>query len=287
MNDTKDLIFNELSIESKPERNVYEAGNLISQLLKTIKSGSEEGLIKVRVRDDFFQQKIGKDYTINDWLSNSSIRRIERDLLLGLFRYPYIAVEDREAEENFVNHVFYLAEDSDFVDPAEGLGVAYLYNAISVSLATSDLWDRTSISLKIIPDNESPVFDSVRHVSNPDHIKEHQEWLDKNRIISLKKSVITPSEKEIRLREDHGKDVLMNFSKRLIQSEYVEKIINSLPFNSHDRDFIRSCNENGQVEIVLVRTDRGFGLVVQTTGRNLAETKHIAELLRRQFESAY
>lgn len=95
-----------------------------------------------------------------------------------------------------------------------------------------------------------------------------------------------PAKKKVHLSDDHhGKDVLKAFSKKLCRSPYVQKIINSMHYNSHQRHPIRRTDAQGQVEFVLTWTDPGFGLVIQTTGRNLAETNTIALHLVQQFQS--
>ena len=65
----------------------------------------------------------------------------------------------------------------------------------------------------------------------------------------------------------------MDFSKRLIRCPYVVGVINSLPFNSHERKFIKRIREEGLIEIVLPWTDKGYGVVVKTTGRTIKETE--------------
>ncbi|CDM96273.1 putative CRISPR-associated protein [Limnospira indica] len=92
-----------------------------------------------------------------------------------------------------------------------------------------------------------------------------------------------PEAKNISLRDDHGKDVLMAFSQKVCRSPYVKKIVNSLPFNPHQKTPIRRTYPNGIVEFVLTWTDAGYGICIQTTGRNLAETNTIAIHLQQEF----
>ena len=92
-----------------------------------------------------------------------------------------------------------------------------------------------------------------------------------------------PERKAINLRDDHGKDVLQAFAKKIRRSPYVKKIINSLPFSSKRIYPIRRTSPEGIVEFVLTWTDEGFGLCIQTTGRNLAETNTIALHLKEEF----
>ncbi len=64
---------------------------------------------------------------------------------------------------------------------------------------------------------------------------------------------------------------------------YVEGIINSLPFNPAQVKPIKSVKADGKVEIVLTDTDKGLGLVAKTTGRNLKETRWIANYIVKEY----
>ncbi|MEB3830199.1 putative CRISPR-associated protein [Phormidium sp. CCY1219] len=95
-----------------------------------------------------------------------------------------------------------------------------------------------------------------------------------------------PTRKPMKLSDDHhGKDVLAAFAKKIRCSPYVTKIVNSLSFNPKLKTPIRRTYPNGIVEFVLTWTDPGYGLCIQTTGRNLAETNTIALHLQKEFTS--
>lgn len=108
----------------------------------------------------------------------------------------------------------------------------------------------------------------------------------KTALLSLiPKTDISPNQKPIHIRDDHGKDILSAFAKKLVQSSYITKIINSLPFNPYQNYPLRTCKENGIIELVLTDTDKGLGLCVQTTGRDIKETSAIAIHLVDKFFS--
>ncbi len=279
-----DLIFNELSL-CKAE-NVHSTRSMMENLLLCCKSArSAIGPIGLRVNDAFFAGELVADYTVTSWLTDRDVSRTLQDLLLGLKRSPYIDENDENIENKFIQNYYSVHapanEDLDG-EEVEGLAVAFLYNTLAVSLQTDAFWNQTKISLsEKHEDNEQTV--QVRHANNPDHILEHQEWVELCRPVELLDSHLAETDKKISLREDHGKDMLQTFSKRLIRSPYVEKVINSLPFNPHQRNFIKDISLDGKIEIVLVQTDRGLGCIIQTTGRNLQETKRIAEILEEEY----
>ncbi|KKD39599.1 MAG: putative CRISPR-associated protein [Limnoraphis robusta] len=94
-----------------------------------------------------------------------------------------------------------------------------------------------------------------------------------------------PNQKVIKLRDDHGKDILQVFSEKICRSSYVKSVINSLPFNPKQINPIRRTYSDGKVEWVLTWTDAGLGICIQTTGRNLAETNSIAIHLKEKFSN--
>jgi hypothetical protein len=101
----------------------------------------------------------------------------------------------------------------------------------------------------------------------------------------IPKDETDPEQKTIDLRDDHGKDILQAFAKKIRRSPYVKKIINSLPFNPKLTNSIRRTKPDGTIDFVLTWTDEGLGLSVQTTGRNLAETNSIALHLAKEYKN--
>jgi len=99
--------------------------------------------------------------------------------------------------------------------------------------------------------------------------------------------VDTPAnKKDIKLSSTHhGNDKLQAFSERIVNSPYVVEVLDSLPYNPRGNKFIRSADEDGTLEIVLYKDDRGLGLRIKTTGRNLRETLKIGEILEQKYYS--
>lgn len=94
-----------------------------------------------------------------------------------------------------------------------------------------------------------------------------------------------PEDKKIKLRDDHGKDVLKDFCDKIVYCEYVCEIVNSIPFSSNDRRFIHRIRSDGIIELVLPWTDKGYGVAVKTTGRTKRETEKIADILKERYDS--
>ncbi len=77
---------------------------------------------------------------------------------------------------------------------------------------------------------------------------------------------------------------MQEFAERLVSCGYVIEIVNSLPFNPDEKNFIRKVYPNGQIEIVLTKTDQGLGMIIQTTGCNQRETEEIGKILQIKYK---
>lgn len=279
-----DFIFNELCMQDfAPD--IHSGKSSMGNLLQVCKKGNELGMSRLAVRPDFYNQILLEGYRIMDWLNDTTVSKILKDLLLGIVRQPYIDDNDTLIEERFILSNAYLSNEEETI--VEGLAIAYLYKTIAISLYSSERWNVDEINLKFSEAGYDDQTVKVNHASQVTHIEKNRDWIVSRIGIKLPVSKLKLSEKQIHLRDDHGKDLLLSFSRKLIRSQFIDKVINSLPYNSQERNFIRHCYEDGKIEIVLVRTDPGFGLVIQTTGKNLLETKAIAEILDKEFGDEY
>lgn len=155
--------------------------------------------------------------------------------------------------------------------------LAFLLDSASFSIYSAD-WDSPTIDF--LKDGEST---NARNICTKEHVVFHALHMENQRGIELLECGMPISDKKIVLRNDHGMDVLEEFSKRLLRCPYIVGVVNSLPYNPYERKFIRKIREGGLVEIVLPWTDEGFGLVVKTTGRNIRETTKISEIIEDEF----
>ena len=206
---------------------------------------------------------------------------VEEFLLLGLAKHPFI--DDNSPEEaRFINNDFFIIRDNREIK-VDGLGIVYLYNSIGISFCFDPFWEQTKHRL-YVKGKEAGEYDVVsishpKHCNDADFIENKDLW----KPIELVEAGITPEKKKINLRDDHGKDKLYAFAQKLCQSPYVVGIVNSIPYNPHETQFIRAIKDNGLIEIVFTDTDKGLGVVLQSTGRNKRETKKIASILQDKY----
>lgn len=273
------LIFNELS-EMPLCCNKAEAYERIDRFIATFKASRKFGFNIIRCRHGVDAIQLTDNYTLGDYCNEPRFSRTTGTLLRGLFRTPYI--EENSDEENiYIENDFTLQKGSETIKPY-GLAVAYIYSTTSIGFLSEDFWKQSVFNLIIHP---SQRIEEVYCLSDGEHLKNKKviAFIENKQPILLVESDIPPKDKKCELRNDHGKDVLVAFSERILQSKYVVSVINSLPFNQFERNFIRNVYPNGKIEIVLTKTDKGLGVIIQTTGRNIRETTEIA----RRLESKY
>ncbi len=189
----------------------------------------------------------------------------------SFFRVPYESENVEEEQDAYLSHEW-IHDNSVCI----GFALASILNSAGLSIYGT-LWDDAYVH--ITKDEENIV---VRNISTEQHVEAHIPYMQSEEM-ELLESDLSVADKKISLRSDHGMDVLMDFSRRLLRCPYVTGVINSLPFNPHERKFIKEVYGNGLIEIVLPWTDEGYGIVVKTTGRNIRETGKIGEILNERY----
>ncbi|MDO4334378.1 MAG: hypothetical protein Q4C37_00895 [Bacteroidales bacterium] len=270
--------FNELSLSCHKDA---DPSAIFMKYAETIKSIKEYGFNGVRYES-------GIASLCNNVLN---IFKLQEDpntktlflIILSTARYPYIQPndEDRESEkERHSSHQIYI--DGSWVDSI-GFAAAYPNNGIGISLDTKPLWqtNKFKIRRKDEPEKEGAVLNVVspKDLSKTE-VQRHIELL---KPISLEETTIDPKIKKCSFRRDHGIDKLKKCWMGLRNSKYVIEAINSLEFKPTGSEFIEKCFDDGKIHIRLKDTDAGYGMVIQTTGRNIRETVEIGYILSKKY----
>lgn len=282
-----ELIYNELSEIQKSET-YNEANKKVECFIDTFIAAQKKGFNKIRFSKYFQNIHLAKGVTLQDWIVTS--RNVTRkNLLLSIAKHPFLRDDMSDTEiENYINHEFFFQDNENYIYGlgCEGLSAAHIYNVPLISLCSNPAWMKSKLTLRKTTDDKIHSFVDVYNVFSPDCLSKQTvlDFIESIKEVKLIESEKKIEEKTISLREDHGKDTLKKFSEKIISSPYVESVINSLPFNPRIRRFIKKTFENGKIELVLHWEDRGIGIIIQTTGRNLQETNAIAEILRDKYE---
>lgn len=205
-------------------------------------------------------------------------------LLLSTQVKPYIGDKELDSvSEKYIDSTAYYCKNSEEIK-AEGFTAAYAKNTICVGMISEPCWEKEEHPI-VIRHQFAEEIKSWICVSSVLHFatETFQGWYNINAPLCLKKCSINPEDKQIKLRDDHGKDELEAHAQKLCRSPYVVGIVNSLPFHPNAKDYIHKVCPKGIINIVLTSTDRGIGLAVKTTGENLRETQRIAEHLKEKY----
>lgn len=281
-----ELIFNELSLQ--PTANdLHSAQLLVEKIAQTYSKAKSQGFQKIRFHEVFEQIVLTEGYTFSDWLNTTSNRTL-KDLLLAAKVYPFISEKDEWAETEYLKQRYFF--ENEFIERTEpqGLAAAIIYQTLSLSLLNHEYWQKVELPVFVSDEYLEGILISKRVLNVCETTSFEnvviQEFIGKITSPTLLASEIAPDQKTLHLRDDHGKDKLERFGKRLLQSQYVVSIINSLPFNPKATNLIRKTYSDGKIELVLYWEDKGYGLVIQTTGRNIHETNAIAAILVEDYD---
>jgi len=177
-----DMVLNELSIQS-PASDIQTAQQWMSNLLRTIRAATKKGVNRVlRTHRDFHATILAPSYLLAQWRNDRNVDREERRYFQTLItKSPFLA--DLDAPE--IEDKLGLCEFTHGGDEAEGLGHAYLLEALAVSVSSESRWEFSLLELKIqqLGDDGNLTIDIVKiiHASQPGHIVEHDEWI-RNRL---------------------------------------------------------------------------------------------------------
>lgn len=209
-------------------------------------------------------------------------------MFYSTFHSPYVDSDiDGSPEENrYQKSEFVICKDGKEIK-CHDLGCAVLKKTITVGFPSEPFWQQLKYQISERADTQEYIHD-VLCITMNQHISDIHfvDWVNATLFSEPKKVDIEPEKKKISLRDDHGYDILMKFAQKVRRSPYVLEIVNSLPFCSSQKTFIDNNQkfEDGLIEIRLHWSDKGFGMVVKTTGKNKYQTKKIAEILTNDFD---
>jgi len=172
------MVLNHLSLGT-PAAEERIARELMSELIRTMKTAVNLGVKILRTQDNIFYLILAQDYPVARWLNDNQVSQDDRDFLLTLsIQTPPIAdIIDPELE-NRVD----LSEFRYQGALATELGIAYLLDALAVSLLSEPRWDCSHLELEIERLEDDELIDDraeIVHASRSIHVQEHADWIKK------------------------------------------------------------------------------------------------------------
>ncbi len=280
------LLFNETSFQPYVD-DEYQLKTLFLELLKILDLAKKDYSFKHIVFPSNIRDiKVTSTKTFYEWAYDIT-HQGDKNKILSVVKRPF--VNDVLAERvDDLSKFYYKNQQAGIPETyCSGLATAYVLESLCTSLSSTFFWNENTIEFhKIINDNFETEIVTAVNISKEEHFAKDEiklaiEYLGD---VYLEISNDHPQNKAISLRDDHGKDKLLTFAKRLVTSKYVVSIINSLPFNPRAVNLIKEVHQDGKIELVLYWEDKGIGLIIQSTGRNYRETKEIAKIIKKEFD---
>lgn len=281
----KEVFFNNQTL-AQPLEEEGDVKTIVDNYAHVVKKAAVNGYKKVRYDVELDEILLSTTENLKSYCSKHA-RDVNCMLLLTTARHPYIEDDDEEKLEKYMlSNIRLIANGFEYDELC--FEAAFLSDSFLVGFDTDEVWHQ----LKYIITgqvSDKDIKQSLYCVVSGEQYEDDEfaKWLDEHDVVdesSIEKCTLSPADKSISLRKDHGIDELKAHAKRLVKSPYVIKIINSTPFKSKEaKHYIDVVKDNGQIEIVLMKSDAKIGMVIQTTGRNLKETLWIARELEKRF----
>lgn len=279
----KEVFFNSRTIRLASDGE--DVDQAVRNYANVVKGAVSHGYKKVRYDQGLDEIALSETESLKSYCGKHS-RNPLCMLLLTTAKRPYIGDDEEEMLEKYIAGTFSLQVGSESYDDLCFCS-AFLNDSFLVGMECGEDWSQLAYSIRgsiCDEDFDQRMFCVVREEQYDDEA--FSEWLelhDEQDASVIAKTDVEPSKKQIKLRDDHGKDLLKAHADKLVRSPYVVGVINSSPFKPNSKRYIDKVNENGQIEIVLRKTDQGIGMVVQTTGKTFKETVWIATMLDKKY----
>lgn len=195
-------MFNELSLTEVNSKQLVR--QVLEDFVKSFVRAREIGLTEMRLHEDslqnLFQIKLSQNYNIDNWLNDSEKNDqneyiVSRDYQIR-FREIFTTfplITEAEVNENeFYKRSDFKKELNNVTYSSWGLGAAFIYKTLSISLGTNLEWEKENIELShyflTLDGDDRTENINVGHFSNVSILKTHEPWLQQLQIDSLKKS---------------------------------------------------------------------------------------------------
>lgn len=280
-----ELIFNEISFLPHSNNVVVLQEQFINMLKIFVETKEKYGFNHIIFPINIGDTKVTDDKSFHQW-AYSIEKKGDKNKILSVIKRPFAndVLQEKVME---LNKFYYENKDEGIEEYCIGLATTYLKQKVSLSLLSNPCWNTTKIDFKEIIDEELNTKDvDVENITTINHLLDNkiQNKLIYSGVLSLIKSPLKPNEKKLNLSGDHhGNNKLKAFSKKIFQSEYVVSVINNIDFSPNSSDLIKNTYSDGKIELVLYWESAGYGMIIQTMGRNLRETNEIAKLLKEKY----
>lgn len=275
-------MLNELSIQS-PLAGKHEAMSAMEQFTKTAAAAVSKNIKRIKSDLDIDRIVLFDGYSLRRWLSDPAMapkNRNYRDLLYGMISPPYL---EEESEDEYYSSHYYFEDMENGIKKTGcvGLAAAHIKDTMTISFPTGTAWEKVLLYITVETDGmetKEPVINLFSEINFSDPAV--VDTILQRSAVVLVKTDTPPHTKVCHITPHHGKKELIDFWDKIKNSPYV---LSGISTDWGGTGFIRKIYEDGNIELVLVKTSRKYALRVQTTGRNRYETRKIAKILEKGY----
>lgn len=282
--------FNELSMQPLCALETDADQRLRNFLVMLKEVRKHTNIKKVRHAGNLTTIKLTPNLTLQDYL-NAHTKQTEVIALLGIFVQPQVDMDDDISLQSYFDTTIKVKLGNGDVVLADGFNAAYCQNTFCVGFESSATWESDFFDLRVTSNEKkkdviwacisSPLVFS-QEIEHAHRKLAFDNWLQA-RNVKLIETALQPDKKPSDVKGDHGQRELKDHAQMVNRNPYVEGVLTSLPFKPHCHEYILKIHDDGMLDIVLWWEDAGYSMRVKTTGRNVAETREIAKILRDKY----
>ncbi|MDQ3108294.1 MAG: hypothetical protein M3R17_00220 [Bacteroidota bacterium] len=188
-------MFNELSLSKLSS--VSEVRTVLEKFVKCYIEAKSLGFSELRLHEyslqNLYQLSLHDNYRIDSWLRDKEVNpdlRLRFQEIVSTF--PLITQEEIIEKELYDRSDFH-KEIENLFHQVFGLGAAYTYGTLAISLATHSEWENSTVSVNHysidFKGNEKNASVDVLHFSTINTLHTHNGWINAEKQQSLRKSV--------------------------------------------------------------------------------------------------
>ncbi len=186
----RDLILNELSFQEStgpasgyPCHDRQHARTLMHQFIETLSETKRFPNIRRELQTQYgsFEYHLAEGYTVSQWRNDADVNRDEQTFLRQRTAVVF-SLEDALPSSA-------LLEVRIGGNAGYGLSAAWLLDGIGLSLCSHNIWNRSQLAVEVTSfsdDTLSSEPETLRHVSHPDHFRDHEDWLQREQKLSIR-----------------------------------------------------------------------------------------------------
>jgi len=174
-----EMVLNDLSLRP-PAENLNDARQRMAGLVQTVSVATKHGVKKIlRTSSSLVSEELAPNYPVARWLNDAHVdRELQRFFRTIVTKAPFLSdVNAVSMQESIYLSDYFYGEDL-----AAGLGVAFLLDALAISLCSDRRWLESDLQLRISQLDDDgeiiDVFETIHHASVIDHIHRHLPWIE-------------------------------------------------------------------------------------------------------------